>query len=178
MTCGATGWPCWLNKAPGWRPGIPDRGSRIAGCPLPCCRKAKRGARTAICCGVQPCGSAPMLTARARPRTNRDPGAGMTLNNPPLPVQGRGGANHPHPSSNPVTARSECLRTCPTAPCPFHCSNSSGLCQVGVDPTALSPAANWPGSLNPGILLPYLQRQDVTFDISPLGHRLCPCRKP
>jgi L-ascorbate metabolism protein UlaG (beta-lactamase superfamily) len=50
--------------------------------------------------------------------------------------------------------------------------------QHGVDPTALSPTANWPGSLNPGILLPYLQRQDVTFDISPLGHRLCPCRKP
>jgi hypothetical protein len=50
--------------------------------------------------------------------------------------------------------------------------------ETGVDPTALSPTANWPGSLNPGILLPYLQRQDVTFDISPLGHRLCPCRKP
>jgi len=29
--------------------------------------------------------------------------------------------------------------------------------QVGVDPTALLPAANWTGSLNPGILLRYLQ---------------------
>ena len=94
----------WL-AAWGPRPGEPE----TAGCPLPCCRKTRPGARMPICCGVQPCGSAPILTARAGPRTNRDPGAGMTLNNPPLPVQGRGGANHPHPSSNPVAVRSEWL---------------------------------------------------------------------
>jgi hypothetical protein len=29
---------------------------------------------------------------------------------------------------------------------------------IGVDPTALSPAANWPGRLNSGILPAHLQR--------------------
>src|SRR3954467_12929110 len=89
------------------RPGARARASQTAGCPRPCCRKTRPGARMPICCGVQPCGSAPILTARAGPRTNRDPGAGMTSNSPPLPVRGRGGENHRHPSWNPVAARSE-----------------------------------------------------------------------
>jgi hypothetical protein len=88
--------------------GVRGRASRTAGCPLPCCRKAKRAARTPICCGVQPCGSAPMMTAGAGPRTSHDRGAGMTSNNPPLPARGRGGANHPHLGSNPVAVRIEC----------------------------------------------------------------------
>ncbi|HYI71815.1 MAG TPA: hypothetical protein VEX87_18800, partial [Skermanella sp.] len=68
----------WL-AAWGPRPGEPD--CRV---PLPCCRKARRGARTLICCGAQPCGSAPMTTTGAGPRPNRDPGAVMMPNNPPL----------------------------------------------------------------------------------------------
>jgi hypothetical protein len=97
MTCGATGWLFWQSRMPGWRPGVPDQGSRTAGCPLPYCRKAGRGARTHICCGVQPCGSVPMMTGGAGPRTSRNPDAGMIPKNPPLPARRRGGANHPNP---------------------------------------------------------------------------------
>ena len=120
MTCGATGLPSSPTRAPGWQAGVLDQGSRAAGCPLPCCRKVRRGARTPICYGVQPCGSAPMSTLRAGPRTNRDPDAGMKPNNPALPARGSGGANHPHLSSNPVAAGIKCPRTCLTAPCPSH----------------------------------------------------------
>jgi hypothetical protein len=93
----------WL-AAWGPRPGEPD----CRGCPLPCCRKAGRGARTPISCGVQPCGSAAMSALRVRPRPNRGPGAGMIPKHPPLPARGRGGANHRHLGSGPVAARTEC----------------------------------------------------------------------
>jgi hypothetical protein len=63
----------WL-AAWGPRPGEPD------------CRKARRGARTLICCGAQPCGSAPMTTTGAGPRPNRDPDAAMMPNNPHVAV--------------------------------------------------------------------------------------------
>ncbi len=108
MTCGATGWLFLPSRMPSWRPGVRGRASRTAGCPLPCCRKARRGARTPISCGVQPCRSAPMMTAGAGPCPSRGLGAGMTSNNPPLPARGRGGANHPHLGSNPVAVRIEC----------------------------------------------------------------------
>jgi hypothetical protein len=130
MTCGATGWLFSPSRALGWRPGVRGRASRTAGCPLPCCRKAKLVARTPISCGVQPCQPGTASTLRAGPSTNRDPGAGITSNNPALLAQGRGGANHPHPRSNPVAARSECPRNCLTEPCPSHYSQSSRPCQA------------------------------------------------
>src|SRR3954469_19473602 len=107
MTCGATGWLFSPTREPGWRPGVRGRASRTAGCPLPFCRKAKRDARTLICYGAQPCGAAPISPLRAGPSLSRKPGAGIIPNDPALPAQGRGGANHPHPGSNPVVARSE-----------------------------------------------------------------------
>ena len=68
--------------------------------------------------------------ARAGQCISRDPDAGMTSNNPARPARGRGGANHPHPSSNPVAARIECLRTCPTAPCPSHYLNPAASARL------------------------------------------------
>src|SRR4051794_25370796 len=121
VTGGTPAQPHWVSPDDLWRdrlavlaeqlpaggPGVGGRGGRPAGCPLPCYRKARRGARTPISCGVQPCGPAPMMTAGAGPRTSHDRGAGMTSNNPALPARGRGGANHPHLGSNPMVARSE-----------------------------------------------------------------------
>jgi hypothetical protein len=75
----------WL-AAWGPQPGEPD--CRM---PRPCCQKANGGAKTLICYGAQPCGSAPMSTLRVGPRTNRDPDAGKTSNSPALSAQGRGG---------------------------------------------------------------------------------------
>jgi hypothetical protein len=158
MTCGATGWLFSPTRALGWRPGVRGRASRTVGCPLPCCRKAKGGARTPICYGVQPCGSAPMTTLSAGPRTNRDPDAGMTPNNPDLPAQGRGGANQPHPRSNPVAARIERLRTCLTAPCPSHYSQPSGLCQVDAEAIA---AARFRRLAKPFALVPRRLRRAI-----------------
>jgi hypothetical protein len=107
MTCGATGWLFTPTRAPGWRPGGRGRESRIAGCPLPCCRKVKHGARTPMPCGAQRRGSAPMSTARAEPHENQDRVTGLRPNKLALPVPKPGGANHPHPGSNLVAARIE-----------------------------------------------------------------------
>jgi len=85
----------WLAA---WGPGPGEPDCRV---PLPCCRKAGPGARTLICCGARPCGSAPMLKARAEQCASGNRGAGMTPNNPVLPAQGRGGADYPCP--NPMT---------------------------------------------------------------------------
>jgi hypothetical protein len=53
----APGSSCIERQAGGHLPStVRDRAIRTAGCPLPCCRKAGHGARTLICCGVQPCG--------------------------------------------------------------------------------------------------------------------------
>ena len=139
MTCGATGWRFSPSRMPGWRPGVHGRASRTAGCPLPCCRKAKSGARTLICCGVQPCGSAPMTTTGAGPRPNRDPDAEMMPNNLPLPARGRGGANHPHAGWNLTTARSECPWICSPAPCPSYCSHPGGVRQLDAEQIAAAP---------------------------------------
>ena len=135
MTYGATGWLFSPTKAPGWRVGVRSRASRTAGCPLPCCRNAKRGARTLICCGVQPCGSAPMLTAGAEQYASRCRGAGMTSNDPALPDREPDGANHPHPSSNPVTVRID-APDLPYGTLPLSLLKSSGLCQVDAEATA------------------------------------------
>jgi hypothetical protein len=124
------------NRAPGWQPGVHGWESWIAGHPLPCCRKAGRSAKTLIYCGAQPCGSAPMTMVRARLRTNRVPDAGMIPQNPALPTRDPGGANHPHPSSNPIVAWTECPRTCLPAPCPSYCSQSYGHCQVDAEAVA------------------------------------------
>jgi hypothetical protein len=99
MTCGATGWPSSPTKAPGWRAGVLDWGSRAARCLLSCCRKAKRGARTPMPCGARPRGPVPMLTARAKPQASRvrDRRAGMMPNKPDLLAREPGGADRPNP---------------------------------------------------------------------------------
>jgi len=104
--------PSWLTRGPGWRAGVRGRESRIVGCPLPCCRKAKGGARTRICCGGQRCQPARLSPARAKRHASqhRDPGAGMTPNKLPLPARGPGGANRTHATSNPITSRIEWAR--------------------------------------------------------------------
>jgi hypothetical protein len=107
MTCGAIVWPFSLNRMPGWQPGVRGRANRTAGRPLPCCRDARRGARTSICYGVQPYGTALMLTARAEECASRDPDAEVTSNSLALPAQRRAEANRRQPNSSPVAARRE-----------------------------------------------------------------------
>ena len=96
----------------GWRVGVRGQGSRTAGFPLPCCRKAKGGARTFICCGARRYRPALMSSARTKRHAspNRDPGATTTPNKPPLPARGPGGANRAHPALNPMTSRIEWAR--------------------------------------------------------------------
>ena len=125
VTGGTQAHPHWVTPDDLWRDrlavladqgawlaaGVPGRESRTAGCPLPCCRKAKRGARTPMPCGARRCRPARMSPARAKPPAshNRDPGAGMTPNKPALSARGPGGANRAHP--NPMTSRIEWART-------------------------------------------------------------------
>jgi hypothetical protein len=98
-----SGSSCIERQAGGRIPStVRGQASWTAGCPLPCCRKARRGASTPICHGARPCGSAPILTVRAKHRASR--GAGMIPKNPLLPVQGRGGPNYPHPGAAELNA--------------------------------------------------------------------------
>jgi hypothetical protein len=129
----------WPSRMPGWRPGVRDRASRTAGCPLPCCRKAKRGARTPICCGTQPCGSAPMLKARAEQCASGNRGAGMTPNNPVLPAQGRGGADCPCP--NPMACVIEHPRGRADLSALSTLLQAGGFDQVDVEAAALITAS-------------------------------------
>jgi hypothetical protein len=61
VTGGTPAHPHWITPDDLWldrlavlaeQNGVRGRASRTAGCPLPCCRKAKPGARTPICCGA------------------------------------------------------------------------------------------------------------------------------
>ena len=115
MTCGAIGWRSWPTRTPGWRAGVPDRENRIAECPLPCCRKVKRGARTPMPGGARRCRSALMSTARAKRHQSRERGAGMTPTKPTLPDPRLGGASCPW--SNPMACRikQQRRRACLTA---------------------------------------------------------------
>src|SRR3954449_9672117 len=65
----------WL-AAWGPRPGEPD--CRVPPALLP---ESQTRRENAYLLGAQPCGSVPMSTLRAGPRTNCDPDAGMTPNN-------------------------------------------------------------------------------------------------
>jgi hypothetical protein len=116
----------WL-AAWGPRPGEPDCRVPPALLPESQTRRENTYLLWRFCCGAQPCGSAPMTTARAGPRTNRDPGAGMTPNNPALPAREPGGANHPRPSSNPVAVRTECPRIYLMAPAPLTAHNPAAI---------------------------------------------------
>ena len=113
MIFGATGWLFSPTRAPGWRPGGRGRESRIAECPLPCCQKVKRGARTPMPCGTQRRGSAPMSTARAEPHKNQDRVTELTPNKLALPVPKPGGANRPYPMACRIKQqrRRACLTT-------------------------------------------------------------------
>ena len=139
MTCSAIGWPSWPTRVPGWRAGVLDRESRIAGSPLPCCRKAKSGARTPMPGGARRRGSAPRSTARAKPPESRERIAGMTPNRPALPAPRPGGANRP----NPMACRIKQQRRRADLIVPLTLSQAGGFGQVDADvAVGADPAAS------------------------------------
>jgi hypothetical protein len=151
MTGGTQAHPHWVTPDDLWRDRLavladqgawlaswgPRPGSRAAGRPLPCCRKARRGARTPMPCGVRPRGPAPMLTARAKPHESRERIAGITPNRLALPAPRPDGANRPYPMACRIKQqrRRACLTTRPVL------SQAGGFDPVDAEAAALITAS-------------------------------------